>query len=449
MNKNKDVFFDIIIIGGGASGLFLASLLADYFKNKNIKIGIIEKDKILGRKILISGKGRCNFTNILKDKEELFKNYPRGKNFFKKIFYNFTNDHIIAWFNKNNIKTYIDEKGKCFPSSNNAKEILNLFLNKIESNKNIIVYKNSQITKIEYLKKEDNLSSENSNNKRNNNEKNNLKKFLVTINNNLIIYATCVVLASGGIAQYKPYIKNIDIKYTEYAPALYGFDIIDEYKILNSIKGISLKNIEVKIKGTKYFIKDDIIFTHKGVSGPAILHLSSIAAFFIKENNFKINLILNFLPDIDINKLKYNILKNKNKLLKNSSFLFNLPDRLFNILLHIFLKKEFISLYEKINILKVSIFNDDIFFEKFLIFFKNFNIITKDKSSIQAEFVTAGGIDLSQINPQGLYFKDYKELFAIGEILDIDGFTGGYNLQNAWSTAYTCFLELIKRYFTC
>lgn len=452
INKIKKLFYDFIILGAGPASLFLSFLLSKDIikKNKNIKILILEKENIIGKKLLLSGKGKCNYTSSIISKEEFLKNYPRGKNFFKKIFYEFDNLNFINLLEKNGIKT-IKEGKKCFPASKSSKEVLNLFVSNISKSQNFEIIKNCQVLEINYLK----------------NHKNNLinfieakinsKEYSIEILDKInffikfstkekenFVFSNYLVLATGGLLNYKPFIEGININFSKISPALYGFELEDEFnELIRFCQGVTLKNIEVKIEGTSYKYIGDIIFTHKGISGPAILNLTSLGAYYINDKNFKINLILNLIYNKDLTKIKTKIKDNKNKLLKNSNYIFGLPYNFFKIILKFFFLKDKNTFNE--DKIKLNFLEDEKNFNNFISFLNNFKLKTKSKSNIQAEYVTAGGIELNQISSNGLFFKNYPELFAIGEILNIDGLTGGFNLQNCWSSAYQVYKEIKKR----
>ncbi|MCX8057824.1 MAG: aminoacetone oxidase family FAD-binding enzyme [Spirochaetes bacterium] len=436
-------FYEIVILGAGPASLFLSFLLAKNLLNKgeykNLNILIIEKEKIIGKKLLISGKGACNFTNI-SNEETFIKNYPRGKYFFKKIFYKFTNFDFIKLIEENGIKTSVEKNGKCFPLSKNSNEILNLFLSQIKKSNKFTFLTESKPIFIEYI----------------NNLKKNFKIEIESKNSKKIItvFSNFLILATGGILENEPpKIKNIDIEISKIAPALYGFETEDNDNIIKKCQGISLKNVSIRIIGTNFKTTGDILFTHKGISGPAILHLSSIAAYYIKDNKFKFKLSINLINTLmknekDINSLiklyKEKLSPIKDKLFKNCYILFNLPSKLFENILILFCKKEKFKIEDPKKI-KAKYFLNDLVLKKFLLFICDFRISIINKSNIQSEFVTAGGIELKQIYSNGMYFKNYPQLFAIGEILNIDGLTGGYNLQNCWTTAYVAFKEIEQR----
>ena len=366
----------ICIIGSGAAGAFCAYLL------KSEKPVLYDISEPL-RTILPTGGGRCNLSHAEYDVKDLVKNYPRGEKFLYSVFSRFGIYETLSLFEELGIKTYTQENGRIFPESNSSKEVRNTLLNKI----NNLNFKKEKVLDIKALSNRYEIITEKS-------------KELYDV----------VVIAIGGHWGYSV-LKNIDIKIVPPKPSLVGLKTKENFK---NISGVVLKNI--KSKDCDIF--DDVLFTHFGISGPLTYTLSSIYA----RKNFPYILSFDLYPfDYD---LQNELNSNPHKDIKN--------------ILSELLPKNFVKYFlENLNIdsdMKAHMVNGETRDRicKLLHDFK-VEIIGTDKGE---ETVTAGGVDLNEVIPQTLMSKKYNNLYFCGEVLDIDGFCGGFNLQNAWSTAY-------------
>ena len=371
----------IAIIGGGASGCICA-----YFLQKaGLDITIFDKGSFL-RTLLPTGGGRCNLAHADYDFKDLAKNYPRGEKFLYSIFSKFSTYDTLALFEELGIETYVQDDERIFPISNSSKDVRDKILSKLKN----VKFAKEEVSKIENL--------------------NNGYKVVTSISNTTTkksneYFFTHVIFAIGGHSSLN-LIKNLDINIVEQKPSLVGLKTTENTKDLS---GIVVKNSMCN------GISDNLLFTHFGISGPLIYKISSIKA----RDKFPYKLSLDFYPqEIDLQEL-FN--KNPHKDVKNilSEFL---PIGLIKYLIG------------EIGDCKAHTINGktrDFILNK--IHNSEFTIVG---TNLGEETVTAGGIDLNEINPKTMELKKYKNLYCIGEVLDIDGFCGGYNLQNAWSTAY-------------
>ena len=366
----------ICIIGSGASGALCAYFLKD---EKPVLYDISEPL----RTILPTGGGRCNLSHAEYDVKDLVKNYPRGEKFLYSVFSRFGVYETVSLFEELGVKTYTQDNGRIFPVSDSSKDVRNALLNKIKH----LCFKKEKVLEI-------------------------LPSFggfeIVTTKNKE--FFDVVIVAVGGHSGYS-LLKGLDIKIVPPKPSLVGLKTKEKFK---DISGVVLKGIRVK----DYDISDDLLFTHFGISGPLTYTLSSVNA----RKNFPYTISFDLCPfDFD---LQNELNTNSHKDIKN--------------ILSGLLPKNFIKYFlEKLNIapdLKAHMVDggtrDRILTA--LHYFK-VEITGTDKGE---ETVTAGGVDLNEIIPQTLMSKKYKNLYFCGEVLDIDGFCGGFNLQNAWSTAY-------------
>lgn len=367
---------NIAIIGGGASGCFCA-----YFLMKSgYNLTIFDKGAPL-RTLLPTGGGRCNLAHAEYDFRELVKNYPRGEKFLYSVFSKFSTADTIETFEKMGIKCYTQENGRIFPESNSAKEVRKTVLSKIKG-ANFLQEEVLEVKKIESGFK--------------------LKT------NKAEYFFTHVILALGGHSGYK-LAEDLGIKIIEPKPSLVGLNTKENFKELSGtvIKGVNCDGVI-----------DDLLFTHFGVSGPLIYTISSIKALDNMPYKLKIDLAPNLINlQEDLNIYPHKEIKNiLNKYLPQKVVSFVLKD-----------------LDETIKAHKINGKVRDLILNRIHNF--ELNIVDTNKGE---ETVTAGGIDLDEVNPKTMELKNIPNLYAVGEVLNIDGFCGGFNLQNAWSTAYVC-----------
>lgn len=392
----------IAIIGAGAAGCLCAYFLLNNLNNKisphpnppNIKGGDIDItlfDKGLPlRTLLPTGGGRCNLAHAEYDFRELAKNYPRGEKFLYSVFSKYSTAETLETFEQMGINCYTQENGRIFPESNSAKNVREIILNKI-SKANIVKEEVINLTRIE-------------------------NGFKLKTNKAEYLFSD-VILATGGHSGYK-IAENLGIKIIEPKPSLVGLNTKENFKILSG----------TVIKGCKCNgVFDDLLFTHFGISGPLIYTISSIKAF----DKMPYKLYIDLVPELvdlqkDLNIYPHKEIKNiLNKYLPQKVASFILQD----------------VVSENTKAHKINGKTRDLILERIHNF--EIEVIGTNKGE---ETVTAGGIDLNEINPKTMEVKEVPNLYAIGEVLNIDGFCGGFNLQNAWSTAYIC-AEKVKKTF--
>ncbi|MBO5739040.1 aminoacetone oxidase family FAD-binding enzyme [bacterium] len=386
-------FKNIAIIGAGASGCMCAYFLLNNTNNiisHNLNQPIIEKENLSItlfdkgaplRTLLPTGGGRCNLAHAEYDFKELVKSYPRGEKFLYSIFSKYSTLNTIETFKKMGIETYAQENGRIFPKSNSAKIVRENILKNIQKAN----FVKEEVTEIVQLN----------------------PGFKIITNKAQYLF-DIVILAIGGHSGLK-LVNNLGIKTVEQRPSLVGLNTKEDFKTLS---GTVVKNV------TYNNIYEDLLFTHFGVSGPLVYTISSIKAF--KKTPY----ILNFDLAPDLKDLQEILDNNPHKEIKNILNKY-LPAKLINYILN--------DIDETTKAHKINGKTRDLILNKIHNF--EINIIGTNKGD---ETVTAGGIDLNEINPKTMGIKNFSGLYAIGEILNIDGFCGGYNLQNAWSTSYIC-----------
>lgn len=397
--KNKK---QILVIGGGASGFFAAINAATNFPEA--EVFIIEKSSKLLSKVRISGGGRCNVTNYCFDNQELIQNYPRGSKELRQVFSQFAVQDTINWFAKRGVKLKTEQDGRMFPESNSSESIINCFLNEARR-LNITINLNEEVLEINKYS-EDQLE-------------------VKTSRHNYLVHA--VICSIGGHHQEKNYafLKKCGHSIDELIPSLFTLNLPQSN--IKELMGLSVRQGTVKVNGTKHQYTGPVLITHWGLSGPAVLKLSAFAAYDFYQLNYEAGISVNWTGTSKEDEIKELIHTNlSSKALVLNSPLFEIPKRLWEYLVlksDIASNKPWIELSKKqINKLAQTLTND--------------TYSMKGKTTFKDEFVTAGGINLKQVDFKTMQSKIVPHLFFCGEVLNIDGITGGFNFQNAWSTAW-------------
>lgn len=395
----------VVVIGAGPAGM-MAAITAS---NCN-EVILLDGNDRLGKKLFITGKGRCNVTNN-KDISEFFDYIPGNPYFLYSALYTFTNVDTINFFEKESIKLKVERGGRVFPKSDKSSDIIKGLKNALQ-NKNIKIMLNSLVKDI--IKKDDKIVS-------------------VILENGKEILGDHFILATGG-ASYpltgskgdgQRFAKNIGHNIKELKPSLVPIEIKEP--IVTELMGLSLKNISLKIYEDNKKVYENIgemIFTHFGISGPLVLTGSR----FIKDNK-KYKVSLDLKPALTEKELDLRVQKDFKKYI-NKDFKNSLDDLLPKKLIPVIIRLSNIDENKKVN----EITKEE---RKGLVFLiKNFNLNVKKLRSIDEAIVTAGGVDTKEIDPSTMKSKLIKNLSFAGEVIDVDAFTGGYNVQIALSTGY-------------
>lgn len=415
----------VVIVGGGPAGM-MAAISASQNGNEVL---LIEKMQSLGRKLLITGKGRCNITSSL-TMDEFIKNTPGNGMFLYSCYKNFTNEDIINFLQEQGLKVKEERGNRIFPITDKSQDVLKCFTKKLKE-LNVEIRYNTRIENISV------------------NENNEVIGIEIDKGNN-IIKADKVILATGG----KSYpltgstgdgymiAKKLGHTITNIKPSLVPLEIYRK-DICKQLQGLSLRNISIKVldKSTNKNIYEDfgeMLFTHFGVSGPVILsassHLVRYKSINEKMNNKNISLNIDLKPALSNEVLERRILRDFEDI-KNKSFKNSLDRLLPQKLIPIIVRMSGIDLNKKVNeITKVE--------RKALVnLLKNLQFEVKDFRTIEEAIITSGGINIKEINPKTMESKIIKGLYFAGEIIDVDSYTGGFNLQIAYSTGYTAGLN--------
>ena len=412
----------VVIIGGGPAGM-LSAISAGTNKND---VTILEKMNMLGRKLLITGKGRCNITSSIPI-DEFIKNVPGNGKFLYSCLNNFTNEDILNILKEEGLQTKVERGNRVFPITDKSQDVLQALLNRLKKLK-VKIEVGANVKEI--LTEQDIVNG---------------VKYIQG-GKEKVIKADKVILATGG----KSYsatgstgdgyelAKKVGHTVTEIKPSLVPISTKGkDLEICRRMQGLSLKNVAIKIKDAKnnkiiYEDFGEMIFTHFGVSGPVILsgaaHLLRYKKEDIRQGNIK--LIIDLKPALDVQKLDDRILRDfsleKNKIFKNS--LDNLlPQKMISTVIELSgidqnKKVNEITREERVRLVQLL---------------KNFEITLHDFRPIEEAIITAGGISIKEINPKTMESKLIKGLYFAGEIIDVDAYTGGFNLQIAYSTGYT------------
>jgi len=399
----------IVIVGGGAAGFFCAIHLAELHPEWEIKI--LEKSTKLLSKVRVSGGGRCNVTHACPDIEMLLKKYPRGQRFLKKSFYQFATRNTIEWFAKNGVELHTEKDGRMFPTTNNSETIIDCFLRKIQQ------YKIQLLTQHEVLAILSNPTNTQT------------QKFTIHLQGKPNTEADAVCLATGGMlkADKLPWLTSFGHTIVDPVPSLFTFNIVD--KNITALMGVAVDNATIQWKGVKNIEKGPLLITHWGISGPAAIKLSAWCARELANDNYEGEIIINWTPEYNEATLKMewiNLRMDLGRREIGTKNPFNLPQRLWQFLL----QQAGVPLNTKWADLKSA--NQ----QQLIQLLTRTNLQVKGKTTFKEEFVTAGGISLEAINMLTMESKTYKNLYFAGEIMNIDGITGGFNFQHAWTSGY-------------
>lgn len=392
--EQESTYKKIAVIGAGAAGGLAAILLA---KNPYNKVVLFD-EKMPFSTLLPTGGGRCNITYDENDVKEFVKNYPRGDKFLISVFSRFGVEKTRELFKDLGIKTYVQDDRRVFPVSNSSSDVVKRL--------------NAHLCSSDIeIKKENAVSLEKS-----------VDKFNVKTKNGIYSFDK-VVIATGGKNKGLEIVKALGHKIIEPRPALTSLNILE--KDFYKLSGLSFHNILVNAEfgKNKYFAQGDFLFTHKSISGPVIFKISSLSAYdeFSCDNPMEIRVCFS---EVQREIIEQELKSNSKKSIKNIFAKF-VPESFVSVIFEIYgidgtKQAAQIKKSEK-EVLFNSIFN------------LKLNVIERIKNS---EIVTAGGVDLNEINSKTMESKIVKGLYIIGEMLNIDGYTGGFNLQNCWSTAY-------------
>ena len=395
---------NVVIIGGGAAGFFSALACAE--KNPHFNITILEQSSRFLQKVKISGGGRCNVTHACFNPKQLVKNYPRGGKQLISPFTKFNPENTVDWFARRGVELKAEADGRIFPVTNMSQTIIDCFL--VEAKRlNIKILTGIEAEKI-FLE-------------------NNNYKWKIVISDKDTLDADAVIVATGSSARVWNMLKQLGHSIIPATPSLFTFNIKDEK--IKGLEGLSVEQATITVLSNKKLsATGPVLITHWGMSGPAILRLSAWGARELATVNYRFEVEINWinneaakaketLKNFKLNHPKKNVLSNP---------LFNIPKRLWERLV--------ISASANNNLNYADLSNKQI--DLLIVVLTSCKFFVTGKSSYKDEFVTAGGIDLDEVDFKTMQSKKFAGLYFAGEVLDIDAITGGFNFQAAWTTGW-------------
>jgi predicted Rossmann fold flavoprotein len=394
----------LIVIGGGAAGFFCAVNAARI--NPALKVTVLEKSNKLLSKVKISGGGRCNVTHACFDIAAMSRQYPRGQHFVKKAFHRFFTTDTIRWFEERGVKLNTEADGRMFPVTNSAQTIVDCLLREADKYE-VKILMNTEVKRI---------STQGS-------------IFDMQCSGDKILDADFVCIASGGYPKLSMFewLKDSGHTIEEPVPSLFTFNM--PHHPITKLMGVSVDKVRIKIPGFKTEEEGAMLITHWGLSGPAVLRLSAWAARELSGVNWQFSILVNWLPGFNEQNLRERFLQikttNASHKITGKNF-FGLPNRLW----------EFIASQAGVTDamrwadLPAAVQN------RFIRNLIAYECEIGGKTTFKEEFVTAGGIRLSEVDANTMMSKKKLNLFFAGEVLDVDGITGGFNFQHAWTSGF-------------
>ncbi len=396
----------VVVIGGGAAGFFAA--IAAKENHPTAEVIILEKSQKLLAKVKVSGGGRCNVTNGCTSIPELCKAYPRGGKQLKKPFHIFNTKHAYEWFEARGVPLLVQDDGCVFPVSQDSQSIIDCLMNETKR-LGISVRTGSGVSAIRQMNSQFEL------------------RFIQELPSTFV--CDKIIVATGGSPKRQglQWLEDLGHKIEDPVPSLFTFNMPGES--VRELMGIVVENAMVNIQGTKLKSSGPLLITHWGMSGPAILVLSSFGARILSELDYRFKTQVNWIGEgnneIAMNGLKMIIEDYPNKILANHRA-YDLPDRLWNYLLEradLSPRKKWSELGKKGLNKLTAILTNDIY-------------DVSGKTTFKEEFVTCGGVSLQDISMSTMQSKVVPNLYFTGQVMDIDAITGGYNFQGAWTTAF-------------
>lgn len=404
---------DLIVIGGGAAGFFGAIQAAEM--KPGLKILILEKSSKLLTKVRVSGGGRCNVTHQCLNPFDLSRHYPRGQKALKNLFPTFHAGHMIEWLQAKGVVLKTEADGRMFPITDSSETIIECFLKQTEK-QGIEILKNKTVIAVE-------------------NDGRILKVFCA---DGAAFESSKILIATGGNSSRASYdfIHRLGHAILGPIPSLFTFN--DSQKTFRDLMGISVPQAELKIAGTKFFQRGPLLITHWGLSGPATIKLSAWAAEFLNEVKYEFTVLVNWAGIIGEEALRVElegIKKSKKKQKVVTNPLYQIPQRLWSRLCEISEVDEGKCWSE------VSQRTTNKLVESLI----RCPVNIRGKTTFKEEFVTCGGVDLKEVKLETMESKIARNIYFAGEVLNIDGETGGFNFQSAWTTAFIAARAITNR----
>jgi predicted Rossmann fold flavoprotein len=394
----------LVVVGGGAAGFFCAVNAARM--NPGLDVVLLEKSNKLLSKVKVSGGGRCNVTHACFDIAEMSEKYPRGKNFVKKAFHRFFTSDTVKWFEEREVPLCTEEDGRMFPLSHSSSSIIDCLLEEADKYKvDIRIQKDvSSIGKIN-------------------------SEFVIQLANGEIIKSDFICIATGGFSKPEQFdwIRKLGHEIEIPVPSLFTMNIPQHP--ITELMGVAVEDVILKVSGTKLKERGPVLITHWGLSGPAVLRLSAWGARLLHDMDYDFSIQVNWCPEQNqeiVRNLIQDYRQFNGAVFIGSKNPFDLPHRLWLFILKVsgidngtrwsdLSAKGQVQLIENLT---------------------NHTFHVKGKTTFKEEFVTAGGVLTSEINVQTMESKKVPGLYFAGEIINVDGITGGFNFQHAWTSGW-------------
>jgi predicted Rossmann fold flavoprotein len=401
---------NIVVVGGGAAGFFCAIQIAEMHPDWHVTI--VEKSSKLLSKVRVSGGGRCNVTHACPDVDHLIQKYPRGQRFLKKAFYQFATKQTIDWFAHNEVKLHTEKDGRMFPITNDSETIVACFMKKVNQYQ-IEILLNHEVVSVE--KKPNNIIHKN--------------QYELVCSNKKVLTADQICFAVGGIVKVENFkwIESLGHHFIPSVPSLFTFNVID--KQITTLMGLAVEQASIQWQGEKFIEQGPLLITHWGISGPAAIKLSAWCARVMSDANYEGNILINWVPFYNENSLRLewmNFRQDLGRREMGSKNPFDLPQRLW----HYLLTEAGIVLQTKWADLKNTQQ------QKLIQLLTRMSLAIKGKTTFKEEFVTCGGVDLAEIDAITMESKLAPGIHFAGEMMDVDGITGGFNFQHAWTSGW-------------
>jgi len=392
----------LIVIGGGAAGIFCAVNAAR--RAPGLKVLVLEKTGKLLSKVRVSGGGRCNVTHACYDIGEMAKRYPRGGHFVRKAFHRWFTTDTIGWFRERGVELKTEEDGRMFPVSDSSQTIIDCLMKEVNKY-GVEIWQHAEVGSAVVSDGAD---------------------FRLVLKDGRVLEADYVCVACGGYAKSEMFewIRKLGHTIEEPVPSLFTFNMPGD--AITGLMGVSVPEAQVKIVGSKLVERGPLLITHWGMSGPVVLRLSAWGARELARGGYKFGIQVNWIPDLTeqaarerMQEMRYEragqMVGGKNT--------FGLPQRLWEYFLSVAGIKEGVRWSDLPSREQNKLVN--------LLCTGSFGV--QGKTTFKEEFVTAGGVRLSEVDPSSFQSRKVPGLFFAGETLDVDGITGGYNFQHAWT----------------
>lgn len=395
----------IFIIGGGAAGFFAAVSAAQHHPDSEVVL--LEKTSKLLAKVKVSGGGRCNVTHACFDRKTLLTNYPRGQRVLRQALAQWMPQNTIEWFENRGVPLKTEADGRIFPTTDDSQSIIECLLGEARKLK-VQIRTQAEVVNLKV--------TENG-------------QFTLELKNQQILEADRVIITTGGSPKLSglDWLLPLDLTLVPPVPSLFTFNLPTEN--ITTLPGVAVPRVKVKIPGTKLQEEGSLLITHWGISAFAVLRLSAWGARILHDLAYKCPVIVNWLPDVSEDALRNQVINYqqefKARQIQNRNP-FGLPHRLWEFLLdrwQVPLQKKWSELSKKERNRLVNGLSNDTY-------------QTDGKTTFKDEFVTCGGISLDEVNAKTMGCKKHPGLYFAGEVLDIDGLTGGFNFQAAWATGF-------------